>query len=93
MFTTPRNNVIESDEGFSVEVLGRTGLKYVEGDRTLKIDSEVLSPPSGMAVFTASIRTWEPPHAGEAVDSAAKARVIDNVRRAFKHRGFSIQVF
>jgi hypothetical protein len=42
MFTIPRNNVIESDEGFSVEVLGRTGLLYTEGARSLQIDSEIL---------------------------------------------------
>ena len=31
MFKIARTNVIESDAGFSVEVLGRTGLLYTEG--------------------------------------------------------------
>ena len=39
----------ESSDGFSVEVLGRTGLRYREGDRQMFVDSEALTGPSGMA--------------------------------------------
>jgi hypothetical protein len=40
MFSIPRLNVIESDEGFSVEVLGRTVTSNREGDKVLFVDSE-----------------------------------------------------
>ena len=93
MFSKPRRNVVESDTGFSVEVLGRTGLRYVEGDRALRIDSEVLAGPSGMAVYSESIKNWAAPHERESIDSATKARIIENVRAAFKFQGFDIQVF
>jgi hypothetical protein len=46
MFTSPRPNLCESSDGFSVEVLGRTGLRYCEGGRQMFVDSEVLSGPS-----------------------------------------------
>jgi hypothetical protein len=38
-FSEPAANVIESTEGFSVKVLGRTGMRYTEGTRSVWIDS------------------------------------------------------
>jgi len=58
MFIIPRTNVIESDEGFSIEVLGRTGMMYGKHGKTLFIDSEVLAPGKGIAIFSDSIRDW-----------------------------------
>jgi hypothetical protein len=42
-FSEPEPNVIESSTGFSVRVLGRTGMRYTEGERSVWIDSEVLA--------------------------------------------------
>jgi hypothetical protein len=42
IFKIPGVNVIESDDGFSVEVLGMTGMRYIEGDKTFFIDIELL---------------------------------------------------
>jgi hypothetical protein len=93
MFSTPSNNVIESDRGFSVEVFGRTGLRYVEGERSLHIDPEVLAGPSGVAVYSASIKNWSPPNTDESIGGETKARILENIRDAFRFRGFEIEVF
>jgi hypothetical protein len=93
MFQKTGPNTVTSDEGFSVEVLGRTGLRYTEGDRVMRIDSEFLVGPHGMAVFGPSVQAWEPPHEGDAVDDGERARILDNVRRAFKFEGFDIEVY
>jgi hypothetical protein len=92
LFTIPRVNVIESDEGFSVEVLGRTGLLYSEGDRSLRVNSEVLAGPAGMAVYSRSIRNWSEPHEHEEIDTAKRETIMDNIRRAFRFRGVEIDV-
>lgn len=92
MFKTPRPNVIESDEGFSVEVLGRTGLSYTEGTKKLKVDSELLAGPSGLAIYRNSIRSWNPPHDNDLIDENERDRIVDNIRRAFRFDGFEIQV-
>ena len=92
MFTIPRNNVIESDEGFSVEVLGRTGLLYTEGARRLQIDSEMLTGPHGLGIYTDSIVSWMPPHNGEVIDEAHRAAIVENIRRAFLFDGYEIDV-
>jgi hypothetical protein len=43
MFKILRVNVIESNEGFSVEVLGQRGLRYTEGGKSLRVASEMLA--------------------------------------------------
>jgi hypothetical protein len=89
MFTIPRANVIASDDGFSVEVLGRTGVRYVERGRTMTIDSEVLAGPSGLVIYTDSINKWDD---GETVDDVTRQRIVENARAAFRFRGLEIQV-
>jgi hypothetical protein len=93
MFTKIGPNTVSSDEGWQVEVLGRTGIRYTENGRAMKIDSEVLAGPAGMAIYSASIRSWLPPHQGEPVDEITRTRIIENVRRAFEFEGFSIDIF
>ena len=92
MFSIPRPNVIESSDGFSVEALGRTGLRYSEAHKTLIIDSEVLAGPSGMVVYTDSIKHWEEPHQIEPFSEIDRQRVIENVKAAFKFRGYDIEI-
>jgi hypothetical protein len=84
-FAVPRPNVIESDEGYSVEVLGRTGLRYVENGKVLLLESEMLAGLAGLVLFTdqGSIKD---------LNTHDKQRVIEHVRAAFKFRGFDIQI-
>ena len=94
MFLSPRPNLIESDEGFSVEVLGRTGILYKEGKRAILVDSELLAPqsPAGIAVSRNSIRSWQAPHEGEPIDDTRREAIIDNIRRAVRFKGDDIEV-
>lgn len=93
MFRKTSLNLIVSDEGYVVEVLGRTGIMYKEGQRRLFIDSEVLDGPSGMAIYTSSIKGWEPPFANDEINESNKVSIIENIRRAFRTRGFEVHVF
>jgi hypothetical protein len=92
MFVIPRANVIESDEGFSVEVLGRTGMKYREGDRSLSLYSEVLATGYGIAIWTRTISQWDPPHDGEPIGPEKKAVIVDNIKRAMEFRKAPLQI-
>lgn len=92
MFSIPRVNVLESDEGFSIEVLGRSGLRYVEGEKSLYVETELATGASGLIVYSGSIRTWSSPYTGELIDKEAKARIIQNIRSAFQFRGIQIDV-
>jgi hypothetical protein len=92
MFFIPRTNVIESDTGYSVEVLGRAGLRYIEGGQALRVDSEMLAGSSGLVVYSESIKAEVLSRAEEPITDEKRARVIENIRAAFRFRGFEIQV-
>lgn len=54
-------NVLSGPEGPSMEVLGRTGLLYREGDRAMHVDSEVLLGEVAMVVYAGSVKRWKAP--------------------------------
>ena len=92
-FHIPSVNVIASDNGFSVKVLGRTGLLYIEGGRSVTIDSEVLAGTAGIAVFTNSLSAWDvADRADKRIGPAERARILDNIQRAFAWRGEKIEI-
>jgi hypothetical protein len=84
MFIIPKANVIESDEGFSLEVLGMTGLRYIQNGKSLHINSELSVAPHDMMIFAADIKKWD---SGEPIDENTKGIIIDNVLRAFSWKG------
>ena len=90
MFFIPRVNVVESDSGFSIEVLGRVGMRYREGDRSVLIDSEVLAR-NGISIARKSIRFWEGPHREE-ISEAQKTAIIENIREALAFRNEFLEV-
>lgn len=92
MITSPRANFYQSDAGFTVEVLGQTGLRYAEGERQMFIDSEVLTGPTGMMVYRSSIERWSPPHSDEPIDEKKRDQVVENVKEVFRAQGFNIDV-
>jgi Immunity protein 74 len=91
-FSNPRPNLYVSDEGFSVEVLGRTGMRYSEAGREVYIDSEVLSTPHTILAYSDSIKKRDPPHESGTLDDGDRERIIRNVRRAFEFYGYVLQV-
>ena len=90
-FSEPEPNVIESSEGFSVSVLGRTGMRYSEGGRSVCIDSEVLAKPRAIAMSKGSIRLWEG-SAGTEVGDHDRDRIAANIKRAFDACGYELEV-
>jgi hypothetical protein len=90
-FSEPEPNLIKSNAGFSVRVLGRSGLRYTEGDRSVWIDSEVGAKPRTMALFKDSMQTWEGEGAGP-VSQADRDRIASNIKRAFEFCGYELQV-
>lgn len=89
-----RGNVIESDQGFSIEVFSRTGLMYSEGGKRIFIDSEILTsgPPLLIMVIKGSIRRWGRFHLGRAISEEKREQIIDNIREAFHSQGMEIEI-
>jgi hypothetical protein len=92
MFTIPRGNVIQSSDGYSVEVLGHVGLLYTEGSKSIHVNSEISLGPSGLGIYKGSIRAWNPPYDNETIDDNKRDTIVENIRRAFRFQGFEIEV-
>jgi hypothetical protein len=94
MFRVPRANVIESDEDFSIEILGITGLRYRQGDRALFVNSEILAStsPFFLSIIKRSIQHWDPPYDGELIDEATRELIVENICRAFASQGNKVEV-
>lgn len=90
-FQSPRTNVVESDTGISVEILGRTGIRYGEGNRTCFVDSEVLATPA-VAVWPSGIRAWDPPHDGESLTDDDRQRILANIAEAFASQDWTLEI-
>jgi Immunity protein 74 len=90
-FWSPRTNVVESDDGVTVEVLGRTGIRYSERDRTCFVDSEVLAIPA-VAVWPSGVRSWEPPHEHERLTDEDRERVLANIAAAFASQSWGLEI-
>ncbi|MGA7194887.1 MAG: Imm74 family immunity protein [Anaerolineales bacterium] len=91
MFKIPRVNVIESDDGFSIKV-EMTRILYTEGDKRLYMYSEIEASPGNIAIWKESIRNWEPPYENELIDENKRDAIVENIRRAFRWKGESIDV-
>ena len=66
---------------YKVVSKGRSGLLYKEGDKTITVDSELLSESLGIAIFTNSIKSWEAPFNDEALSSEDRTRIIENIKK------------
>jgi hypothetical protein len=90
-FSKSRPNFVESEDGFSVEVLGRTGLRYAERGRSLFVDSEALAVP-GVVIYVNSMRAWDSPFENEALTDSDRDRMISNIRDTFASQGETLEV-
>jgi hypothetical protein len=79
-------NLISSSDGYSIEFLGREGMRYREGDRSLYVFSEYLIP-KGIGIYVKSIERWEPPHNKEEIGTDERERVLSNLAAALSSVG------
>ncbi len=90
MFSEPRKNLVASDEGYSVEVLGRTGLLYTDGSRSAWIDSEVLMGEPALIVFLDRLEVWR--RSAVQVTPAERELIASRLVEAFLWKNHSIVV-
>lgn len=92
MFKSRRNS-ISSDEGFVVEVLSaRGGLRYLEGKRSVVIESEFTPGSKGVLLYGDSIALWRGPNAHEPVSADDRQRIIKNISDAFQFEGYTTKI-
>lgn len=93
MFHTPQVNVIQSDTGFSVEMLGRTGIEYRESDKAMFVESEILmTDVPTVAIWSDHIRAWKPPHDKEQISEEKRTEILKHICAALKWRNTQVEV-
>lgn len=73
----------------SIEILGRSGIRYAEGGRSAHIDSEMLIGNPACVLYVSSLKKWDD---GTDVDDVSRNRIVENVRRFFELQGFDIEL-
>jgi hypothetical protein len=88
-----RRNRIVSDDGFTVEIVGgRGGLRYLEGARTIEVDSEFWGGERGVTIYAHSIRSWTGAVGTGPVSPAEVERIARNIVDAFAFDGYSADI-
>ena len=92
--TAGTTTTIDAIESFSFNSTGThiAFQRYAEGERTMRIDSEVLLGPTDLVIYAKSMKNWEPPHETERVTVERRGDIIENIRRAFESQGRRIEV-
>lgn len=91
-FTYPRTNLILSDRGFSVEIRGRSTIRYADAENILDIFAESLvrSEPT-MIIRSADARASDGPETS-GFSQPERDEIIDNIRRAFGFKDWVLLV-
>ncbi len=75
--------MVEGDCG--VTLLGRSGVRYREGSKTVFINGEMLTGEFDLVVYTNSIKVWE--GSQEPVSEESKQRILTNMQAVFRKHG------
>lgn len=90
MFTSPKVNVVVSDTGFSVRVVGRGTIEYKDDRGTYLVDGEILAGGHAIAIYPRRIEAA----AGEqySLSSEEKNEVIENIKNALKFKKLQVDL-
>jgi hypothetical protein len=77
MFSQPRVNVIDSDEGYSIESHGMTDLEYREGDNSVFMLAYV--GPKGLSreIVRDTIRYWSSQKGSRPVTEDERMKILE----------------
>ncbi|MBM3610901.1 MAG: hypothetical protein FJX18_05200 [Alphaproteobacteria bacterium] len=76
---------------FIVKALGRSGLLYQEGKKSMKIDSEMLVGPNyDIVIYKDSVKQWNPPFENDPVNEDDKNRILSNAKIDLQSGGYKV---
>src|SRR5579862_6571942 len=84
--------IIRSEEGWTIQTLGRTQIKYLEHGRAALISCEFpFSSEYGIALYPEQIRDWEIP-SGRPITPDERSLLIARVTDALKWTGLKVHI-
>ena len=77
-----------------MKILGRTGIEYTEGSKSMFVDSEFMAVtnPVVIVLIKKSIQKWDSPNEDEIVSEADRERILDNIARALQFRDLEVDI-
>ncbi len=69
--------------------LGRDEYKYVEGERCITLQIEMLIGEPKRAIYSSTIRRWHPPHENEEITDEDRHRIATKIANFFASRSIS----
>ena len=78
-----------TNENCGVTILGRSGMRYREGTRTLFVDGEMLTGKSDFIIYLGSVQAWDD---NVNVTDQDRARILANIQTVFRLHGLSLTV-
>jgi hypothetical protein len=92
-FTYPRENLIVSSRGFSIEVRAPAAIRYAEAGRVVEIFAEVLATAEPrIAIRSRDIAVWQEPDSRYEVTEPDRRGIVENIRRAFAFKEWGLVV-
>jgi hypothetical protein len=89
VFKQKWTKIVETREGFSVELSGRAGIIYSKGNQTILVDSEMLTGRHSFVVYPQSIDKWD---SGDAITEVERKEIAENIKRALNWKGVSVDI-
>ena len=79
--------IVSGDLG--VQILGRAGLRYREGERSVSIDGEMGGGDVDFIVYVSSIAVWD--RTSEPIYAEERSRILENIRRVLDGNGLVVK--
>ena len=64
--------------------LGRDEYKYIEGDHALTLQIEMLSGTPRRAIYSRTIKKWQPPHDHETITDEKRKQILEKICKYFE---------
>jgi immunity protein 74 of polymorphic toxin system len=80
------------DDVSSMERIGRDEYKYVEGDRALTVQIEMLSGTPKRVIYSRTIKNWMPPYENEIITEDKRKQIVAKICKYFEMNNISYTV-
>ena len=80
------------DDVSSMERVGRDEYKYIEGDRALMVQIEMLSGTPKRVLYSRTIKNWMPPYDRENITEEKKKEIVGKICKYFEINKISYTV-
>jgi hypothetical protein len=72
--------------------LGRDEYRYIEGDRSLILQIDMLKGIPNRLIYSSTIEHWMPPHQNKAISEEDRRRIATKIAGFLTNQGFSVKV-